>query len=96
MSDDLKASEIRLAYTDGSTVVAYVRPVHMILCERKYGADIKSHLSEATLYCAWLSLGSPDGSFDAWLGTLESFEEGRSPQPQDPTNAAASADAQQS
>lgn len=95
----LRKSEIRLAFEDGSEVTAVVKPFDLIRAERHYGEKARGHLAEATLYAAWVSLGSPgspERNFDQWLSTLVQFDEGAGELVADPTTEAALPDAQPS
>jgi len=95
----LKRSQIRLAFEDGTEVVADVKPLDLIKAERQYGEKLRGHAAEATLYAAYVSLGapgSPERSFDQWLASLVAFDEGEVDAKADPTTEAASADAPQS
>lgn len=99
MASQLRQSQLRLAFEDGSEVVAVIRPFDLIRAERHYGESARGHLAEATLYAAWCSLGtpgSPERTFDQWAATLLQFEESVGDVVGNPTNGAASVDAQQS
>jgi hypothetical protein len=80
---------IKLWFNDGQTAEAKLNPRALIESERKFGDKLQSHAAEGQFFAAWCRLGRP-GDFDAWLDTIEDWEEVS--EPADPSQPAPSGD----
>lgn len=76
------ADRIRLRYADGSEDTLAVRARGLIEAERHLGKNPPP--LEASFYAVWSQLGKPS-TFDAWVDSIEDFEQVEDPTT-DPVN----------
>lgn len=65
----MAARQITVEYEDGETFVGKLRPKHMVVFEKMFGAFEEKATDVYKL--AWIATGSMDTKFDDWIERLD-------------------------
>lgn len=69
------ATRLTVTYAGGETETIAIRPIALVAAERQFGGGVSNgHSMEAMLWAGWFVKGKPNGSFDAWLDTVDDMD----------------------